>query len=82
MSDWECPHCGTEYEATGSPEDDSGRTTCDECGCEYIVTIEYTPDYYTEAIPYVSPEEQKRNDAMERGDYLRDRAKDERDSNV
>lgn len=27
---------------------------------------------------YVSPEEQKRNDAMERGDELRDRAKDER----
>lgn len=27
---------------------------------------------------YVSPEEQKRNDAMERGDYLRDRAKDEK----
>lgn len=27
---------------------------------------------------YVSPEDQKRNDAMERGDYLRDRAKDEK----
>lgn len=27
---------------------------------------------------YVSDEERKRNDAMERGDYLRDRAKDER----
>ena len=27
---------------------------------------------------YVSPEAQKLNDAMERGDYLRDRAKDER----
>lgn len=27
---------------------------------------------------YVSPEEQKRNDAMERGDDLRDRAKDEK----
>ena len=27
---------------------------------------------------YVSPEQQKLNDAMERGDYLRDRAKDER----
>ena len=27
---------------------------------------------------YVSPEDQKRNDAMARGDYLRDRAKDER----
>lgn len=26
---------------------------------------------------YVSPEQQKLNDAMERGDYLRDRAKDE-----
>ena len=25
-----------------------------------------------------SPEDQKRNDAMERGDYLRDRAKDEK----
>ena len=28
---------------------------------------------------YVSPEDQKRNDAMERGDYLRDRAKDEKE---
>ena len=27
---------------------------------------------------YVSPEEQRRQDAMERGDYLRDCAKDER----
>ncbi len=27
---------------------------------------------------YVSPEQQKLNDAMERGDYMRDRAKDER----
>ena len=27
---------------------------------------------------YVSPEDQKRNDAMERGDELRDRAKDEK----
>lgn len=27
---------------------------------------------------YVSPEDQRRNDAMERGDYERDRAKDER----
>ena len=26
---------------------------------------------------YVSPEDQKRNDAIERGDYLRDRMKDE-----
>ena len=26
---------------------------------------------------YVSPEERKRNHAMERGDYLRDQAKDE-----
>ena len=29
-------------------------------------------------VPYVSPEHQKRNDAMERGDYERDRAKDEK----
>jgi hypothetical protein len=27
---------------------------------------------------YVSPDDQKRNDAIERGDELRDRAKDER----
>lgn len=32
---------------------------------------EYDPDY-------VHPEEQKRNDAMGRGDEMRDRAKDER----
>ena len=36
------------------------------------------PDSFDDGTVYVSPEEQKRNDAMERGDYLRDRAKDER----
>lgn len=29
-------------------------------------------------VPYVSPEDKKLNEAMERGDYLRDRAKDEK----
>lgn len=78
MADWECPHCGQEYNATGSHEDDVGQHTCDECGGKFKVIIDYEPEYSTEAIDYVSPEEQKRNDAMERGDYLRDRAKVEK----
>ena len=77
MSDYECPHCGTEYEATGSYEDDYGRHECDTCGCAFFVTIEFEPEYFAEPIAGVSPDEMKRNDVMERGDYLRDRAKDE-----
>ena len=77
MIDWECPHCDAGYEASGSHEDDSGEHTCDECDCKFKVYIDYEPEYSTEPIPYISPEDQKRNDAMERGDYLRDRAKDE-----
>ena len=78
MTDWECPHCDHGYKASGSHEDDSGEHTCDECGCRFVVRIDYEPSYWVETISVVSPEEQKRNDAMERGDYLRDRAKDER----
>ena len=78
MSDYECPHCGQEYNAVGNHEDDTGEHACDECGGRFIVQIDYVAEYYAEAIPYVSPEDQKRNDAMERGDNLRDRAKDER----
>ena len=78
MADYECPHCGTEYNATGSHEDDIGEHTCEECDGKFKVVIDYEPSYYAEEIPYVSPEQQKRNDAMERGDYLRDRQKDER----
>lgn len=52
------------------PQCESVELTCNECGwCE------------SSDNDYVSPEEQKRNDAMERGDYLRDRAKDERSEN-
>jgi DNA-directed RNA polymerase subunit RPC12/RpoP len=78
MSDYECPHCGTEYEATGSHEDDSGEHECDKCGNRFIVTIDYSPEYSTTEAPSFSPTDRKRNDDMERGDYERDRAKDER----
>ena len=77
MSDWECPHCGQEYEGTGVVENDIGVRTCGSCGERYSVTVEYETAYFAEAIFCDSPDDQKRNDAMERGDYLRDRAKDE-----
>ncbi len=74
-----CPVCD------GSGERDClSGAKCYECnGTGFVLDVdpddeefddeEYDPDY-------VSPEEQKRNDAMERGDYLRDRAKDEREN--
>ena len=45
---------------------------CDACGGKL-----FDGDCHT-CFPYVSPEEQQRQDAMERGDYERDREKDER----
>ena len=46
MSDYSCPKCGWEVDATGSH--DAGEHTCDQCGFEFIVKIEYnTPEYST-----------------------------------
>ena len=78
MNDWECPHCGQEYEGTGDAEKDCGVRTCGECGEQYRVVVEYEATYCAEAVEWTAPDEQKRNDAMERGDELRDRAKDEK----
>ena len=50
---------------------------CHSCNGTGIVPDE-DPDDWHEDDDYVSPEEQKRQDDMERGNYLRDRAKDER----
>jgi hypothetical protein len=48
----------------GMATNDDG--TCDDCFLS------------NQNMLYVSPEEQRKNDAMERGDYERDRAKDEK----
>lgn len=48
MSDYECPKCHTEHEATGSHEDDVGEQECNACGFRFIVSIEYDPTYETE----------------------------------
>ena len=45
MSDWECPKCKTEYDATGRHDEDSGEHTCGECGFRFNVEIEYDPSY-------------------------------------
>jgi Zn ribbon nucleic-acid-binding protein len=52
MSDFECPKCKTEYEASGSHEDDSGDRKCAKCGFRFIVTIEYEPSYYTSCVKH------------------------------
>lgn len=78
MSDWCCPHCSCEYDATGHELLDVGVKECEDCGNSFRVIAEHETTYFAEEIPYISPEEQKHNDAMERGDYLRDRAKDEK----
>jgi len=45
MSDFECPKCGAEHEASGSHEDVAGERECDECGFMFVVEIEYDPSY-------------------------------------
>lgn len=50
---------------------------CAQCERNAIVCNECGSDPFDD--DYISPEDQKRNTAMERGDYLRDRAKDEKE---
>ena len=52
MSDYECPKCKCEYDATGSREDDAGEHECDECGFRFIVEIEYDPSYDTRCVEH------------------------------
>lgn len=52
MSDYECPKCKKEYEASGSHEDDAGDRKCDACGFRFIVTIEYEPSYDTSCVQH------------------------------
>ena len=49
----------------------------DESRKRWIAAFNRVAEALTHSIDYVSPEDQRRNDAMERGDELRDRAKDE-----
>ena len=79
MSDWYCPHCNCEYDGTGNESLDVGVKDCEDCGESFRVIAEHETTYFTEEIVRPWPEDEKCNDAMERGDYLRDRAKDERD---
>lgn len=52
MSDYECPKCRTEYEASGIHEDDAGEQQCGNCGFKFIVTIEYEPEYSTDCVEH------------------------------
>lgn len=65
-----CPACdGSGYRNKFSGEKCSN--------CNGLGVLEDSDPDDEEYEDYVSDEERKRNDAMERGDYLRDRAKDE-----
>ena len=69
-----CPIC----DGTGERDFLSGAK-CYECNGTGVVS-DVDPDdeeYDDEEFHTLDPEDQKRNDAMERGDELRDRAKDE-----
>lgn len=66
---WSCEGSGFRNALEGSK-----CFTCNGLG----VLEDEDPDDDDDDEDYVSPEEQRRNDAIERGDYLRDRAKDER----
>lgn len=43
--DYDCPHCDTEYQATGDYETDQGEQECDVCKKTFYVGIEYEPSY-------------------------------------
>lgn len=68
-----CPIC----DGTGERDTFSGAK-CYECnGTGFCQDVDPDDEEYEDDDDYVWPEEQKRQDAMERGDYERDRAKDE-----
>lgn len=43
--DYTCPHCDTEYMATGCHETDEGEQECEVCGEGFVVEIECDPVY-------------------------------------
>lgn len=47
MDTIDCPKCEYEHIPTGSHEDDAGDFTCESCGFEFIVEVEYDPSYST-----------------------------------
>lgn len=66
----EVANSGIEYTA-------NGKYHCLQVSCSLWDEIREWGEEDSEE-DYVSPEDQKRDDAMERGDEMRDRAKDER----
>lgn len=44
--DYDCPHCGTDYMATGCHETDEGEHECEVCEEMFTVEIEYDPVYF------------------------------------
>ena len=69
MSDYECPKCKTEYEASGSHEEDSGERTCDECGFQFVVEIEYDPSYYVYCVECEFGEYEHRETSRGAGEF-------------
>lgn len=43
--DYSCPHCDTEYQATGDYETDQGEQECKVCKKTFYIEIEYEPSY-------------------------------------
>ncbi|AUR93524.1 hypothetical protein NVP1187O_211 [Vibrio phage 1.187.O._10N.286.49.F1] len=50
--EYDCPHFGTEYMATGCHETDSGLQECEVCEKEFEVEVEveYDPIYSTSKV--------------------------------
>ena len=42
-----CPWCGNEHDPCGSHDDDIGQWQCAKCLKEFIVDIDYSPNYTT-----------------------------------
>lgn len=47
MDEIECPKCGLLTDADSSPEEERGERTCEQCGFQFIVEVEYDPVYWT-----------------------------------
>lgn len=48
----ECPKCKHEHEPAGSHDDDAGEMTCEHCGFEFRVDIDYDPSYITSCVKH------------------------------
>lgn len=52
MRSIDCPKCEHEHAPTGCDEQDTGEFTCEQCGFEFLVEVEYEPSYLTTCVTH------------------------------